>query len=99
MRLHSDRVGDADAMASHASIPAYLLIYFFLVPGTIFCYLTATRARLSTLLRQGLLHFWRFVRITLLTLLVAIIVLGPLVAYFRDGGPTSSTIASSAEPH
>jgi hypothetical protein len=35
-------------------------------------------ARLSTLLHQGLLHFWRFVRITLLTLLALAVILGPL---------------------
>ena len=83
MRLHSDRVGDAGATAGHGSIPAYLLIYFFLVPGTIFCYLTGTHARLGNLLQQGLSHFWRFVRITLLTLLVALIILGPLLALQR----------------
>lgn len=77
-RLHSGNAGEANAMASHGSIVVYLLLYFFLVPGTLFCYVTRTRARLSTLVRHGLLHFWRFVRITLLTLLAALIILGPL---------------------
>jgi hypothetical protein len=63
-----------------AGIPLYFLIYFLLVPGTLFCYLTATPARLGTLLQQGLSHFWRFVRITLVTLIVSAIILGPLIA-------------------
>jgi hypothetical protein len=71
--------GPSDSAAAHYSaIPLYLLIYFFLVPGTLFCYLTKTPARLSTLLHQGLIHFWRFVRITILTLLVSGLILGPL---------------------
>ncbi|HTH53339.1 MAG TPA: hypothetical protein VL495_05280 [Edaphobacter sp.] len=77
-RLHGNHTGEADAMTSHASVVVYLVIYFLLVPGTIFCYLTRSHARLSTLVVQGLLHFWRFVRITLLTLFVALILLGPL---------------------
>jgi hypothetical protein len=68
------------AAASHASIPAYLLVYFLLVPGTLLCYQTSTPARLGTLLQQGLLYFWRFFRITLLTLLVATIILVPFIA-------------------
>jgi hypothetical protein len=65
--------------SSSFSIPLYLAIYFLLVPGTLFCYQTATPARLNTLLQQGLLYFWRFVRITLLTLLVSALILGPLL--------------------
>lgn len=56
----------------------FLVIYFILVPGTLYCYLTYTRARLSTLLRRGLFHFWRFIRITIVTLIAFLIVLGPL---------------------
>jgi hypothetical protein len=78
MRIHGDRAGEANAITSHGSIVAYLLLYFFLVPGTLFCYVTRARARLSTLVRQGMSHFWRFVRITLLTLIVAGVILGPL---------------------
>jgi len=63
---------------NYSSIPLYLLIYFLLVPGTLFCYQTQSPARLSTLLHQGLLHFWRFVRITLLYLIVSALILGPL---------------------
>jgi hypothetical protein len=66
------------AAGNYFSIPLYLLIYFLLVPGTLFCYQTKSPARLSTLLHQGILHFWRFVRITLLTLIVSALILGPL---------------------
>ncbi|NYF90554.1 hypothetical protein RBB79_13175 [Tunturiibacter empetritectus] len=69
----------AGATGSLSSIPLYLLVYFLLVPGTLFCYQTKTPARLSTLLHQGLLHFWRFARITLLTILISALILGPLV--------------------
>jgi hypothetical protein len=69
----------ATTTGSYSSIPLFLLIYFFLVPGTLFCYQTKNPARLSTLLHQGLLHFWRFVRITLLTVIISGLILGPLV--------------------
>jgi hypothetical protein len=58
----------------------YLLIYFFLVPGTLFTYQTAAPARLAILLSIGFQRFWRFVRIALLTLIVSAIILGPLFA-------------------
>jgi hypothetical protein len=64
---------------AYAAIPLYLVIYLVLVPGTIFAYLSDTRARLSTLLQQGLLFFWRFTRIALLTVLVSVVILGPLL--------------------
>jgi hypothetical protein len=67
------------AAGSYSAIPLYFLIYFLLVPGTLFCYQTKSPARLSTLLHQGLLHFWRFIRITLLTLIISGLILGPLV--------------------
>jgi hypothetical protein len=78
LHLHEGPVGDAGAVFGHASIPLYLLVYFLLVPGTLFCYQADVPARLSTLLKQGLLYFWRFVRITILTLLVSALILGPL---------------------
>jgi hypothetical protein len=83
LHLHEGPVGDAGAVSGHASIPVYFLVYFLLVPGTLFCYQTNTPARLGTLLQQGILHFWRFVRITLLTLLVSALILGPL--FFLQG--------------
>ena len=78
LHLHQDAPGQASSITSHASVPLYLLIYFLLVPGTLYCYLTRAHARLSTLIRQGITHFWRFVRITLLTFLAAVFILGPL---------------------
>ena len=78
LHLHEGPVRDAGAALGHASIPLFLIVYFLLVPGTLFCYQTNTPARLSTLFHHGLLFFWRFVRITLLTLLVSALILGPL---------------------
>ena len=78
LHLHEGPVGDSGGIAGHASIPVFLIVYFLLVPGTLYCYQTATPARLGTLLQQGLLYFWRFVRITLLTLIVCGLILGPL---------------------
>jgi hypothetical protein len=69
--------------ATYLSLPIYLLIYFLLVPGTLFCYQTGAPARLSTLLQTGILYFWRFVRITLISLVVFAVVLGPLMALYR----------------
>jgi hypothetical protein len=83
LHLHEGPLGDAGAVTSHASIPLFLIVYFLLVPGTLFCYQTDAPARLGTLLQQGLLYFWRFVRITLLTLLVSALILGPL--FFLQG--------------
>src|ERR1700722_12585644 len=68
--------GNAGAFTSE---PLYLLIYFLLVPGTLFCYQTKSPAKLSTLFHQGLIHFWRFFRITLLTILTSALLLGPLI--------------------
>jgi hypothetical protein len=65
--------------SNYSAIPLYLLVYFLLVPGTLFCYQTKSPARLSTLFQQGLLHFWRFVRITILTVLISGLILGPLI--------------------
>ncbi|MDQ2832217.1 MAG: hypothetical protein M3Y50_00420 [Acidobacteriota bacterium] len=63
---------------SFGSLALFFLVYFLLVPGTLFCYQTASAARLSTLFQQGLLFFWRFVRITVLALLISGLILGPL---------------------
>jgi hypothetical protein len=78
LHLHEGPIGDAGAVIGHASIPLFLIVYFLLIPGTLFCYQTDTPARLGTLLQQGLLYFWRFLRITVLTLLVSSLILGPL---------------------
>ena len=58
----------------------YLLVYFVLVPGTLFCYQTEAPARLSILLSIGFQRFWRFARIAGLTLVAGVVVLGPLLA-------------------
>jgi hypothetical protein len=68
------------ASASVLSTPIYLLLYFLIVPGTLLCYQTDVPARLSTLIQTGLLYFWRFVRITLVSLVVFGVVLGILMA-------------------
>jgi hypothetical protein len=80
MHLHDGPSGDSAFTAAHTGILAYLAIYFLLVPGTLFCYQTSNPARLGTLLQQGLLYFWRFIRITILTLIVGSLILGPLIA-------------------
>jgi hypothetical protein len=78
LHLHEGPVGDAGAASGHASVPLYLIVYFLLVPGTLYCYQTDAPARLGTLLKQGLLYFWRFIRITVLMFLVSAAILGPL---------------------
>ena len=83
LHLHEGPTGDTGTSFGHASIPLFCLIYFLLVPGTLFVYQTDAHARLGTVLHQGLLHFWRFVRITLIALIVCGLVLGPL--YFLQG--------------
>jgi hypothetical protein len=65
--------------SAFAGVPLYLLCYFILVPGTLFCYQAECPARLSTLVSSGLSFFWRFVRITLLTAIVSGAVLVPLM--------------------
>ena len=80
MHLHEGPSGDSAFSAAHAGIFAYLAIYFLLIPGTLFCYQTSYPARLGTLLQQGLLYFWRFIRITILTLIVGGLILGGLGA-------------------
>src|SRR5437899_11394215 len=37
MRVHEGNPGQASAMSSHASVPLYLLLYFLLVPGPLYC--------------------------------------------------------------
>ena len=78
LHLQEGPAENAGTAIGHESIPLYLLLYFLLVPGTLFCYQTGAPARLSTLLHQGLLYFWRFVRITLLMLVISTLVLVPL---------------------
>ena len=63
---------------AYLGLPLYLLGYFILVPGTLFCYRSDAPSRLSILASSGLSYFWRFVRITLLTGIVAAAVMVPL---------------------
>ena len=65
---------------SFGGLIVFAIVSFLLVPGTLFCYAAPAPARLSTLFRAGIEHFWRFVRITLLTLILGGIVLGLLGA-------------------
>ena len=65
---------------SYLGLPLYLIGYFILVPGTLFCFRAGAPPRLSILVSSGIAYFWRFVRITLLTLIVSAIALGPLIA-------------------
>ena len=77
----SYRLGEhapSSGMTSYLGLPVYLLIYFVLVPGTLFSYRSEAPGRLSILFSSGISFFWRFARITLLTLLVSALILGPL---------------------
>ncbi len=80
MRLHDGPNGHSPFTAAHTGILSYLAIYFLLIPGTLFCYQTSNPARLGTLLQQGFFYFWRFVRITILTLIIGGLILGGLIA-------------------
>ena len=70
----------ASGTSSYAGLPVYLAVYFVLVPGALFSYQVGAPGRLSTLLGSGLEFFWRFMRITLLAMIVFAGVLGPLLA-------------------
>jgi hypothetical protein len=63
-------------MSSALAIPIYLAVYFLFVPGTLYAYQTDKYLGLSGLLQRGVQGLLSFVRITLLTLLVAVPVLG-----------------------
>jgi len=78
----TQRLGDHAVPAGNTNylgLPVYFLIYFILVPGALFSYQSEMPARLSILLSTGLSYFWRFVRITLLALLVSAAILLPLL--------------------
>lgn len=66
--------------AIYSGLPIYFFWYFVLVPGALFSYRIGAPQRLAILVSTGLCFFWRFVRITLLTVLVSLLVLGPLFA-------------------
>jgi hypothetical protein len=81
-RIHEGGTGQtitpSSAKIGQVSILFYFLLYFLLIPGTLFCYISRSPARLSTLLQQGVLHFWRFFRITVLAAIAGVFILGPL---------------------
>jgi hypothetical protein len=62
--------------ASALAIPIYLAVFFLFVPGTLYAYQTDRYLGLSGLLQRGVQGLLSFVRITLLTLLIAVPVLG-----------------------
>jgi len=73
--------GPGPAMrSSYFATPFYFVLYFLIVPGTLFCYQTGASATLFTLLQSGFVHFWRFVRITLISLVVTAPILAGLNA-------------------
>ena len=78
MRITDSPAGGA--ISGISGVPLCLFLYFLLVPGTLFCYLTKSPARLSTLIHEGLRHFWPFVRITIVTVIISAIILVPLLA-------------------
>ena len=76
--LHFQDAPGGAPNSNYGAVPLFFILYFLLVPGTLFCYQTAAPARLSTLIHQGLLYFWRFLRITILTLIVSGLIVGLL---------------------
>jgi len=62
--------------ATYFSIPIYFVLYFLLVPGVLVSYQTGSSAQLFPLVQSGFAYFWRFVRLTLVTLAIA----GPILA-------------------
>jgi hypothetical protein len=79
------RIGDgvpSGGSANALGVGIGLAIYFLLMPGALVVYQIEAPAKLSTMLLQGLLYFWRSVRIWLLMAFVSAIVLAPfLIAY------------------
>ena len=63
-------------VTSALSIPVYLLVFFLFVPGTLYAYQTDKYLGLSGLLYKGVQGLLSFARIALLTLVIAIPVLG-----------------------
>ncbi len=61
----------------YLGLPLYFLVYFLLVPGALFCYRAGAPGKLWILFNMGFCFFWRFVRITLLTVVVSGILLAP----------------------
>jgi hypothetical protein len=77
-RLSAD--APSSGSTNYLGLPVYLLCYFVLVPGTLFCYQSAAPSRLPILVSSGIAYFWRFARITILTAIASILILAPLLA-------------------
>jgi len=67
-------------LSSNFTAPVFVLFYFLIVPGTLLCYQSGARPRLATLFHTGFTYFWRFIRITLVNLIISGIILGGLIA-------------------
>ena len=69
----------ANGASAYLGLPLYFCVYFLLVPGILYCQFAAAPARLGILLSAGTRFFWRFVRLTLLTLIAGTIILAPVL--------------------
>jgi hypothetical protein len=67
-------------LSSNFTAPVFVVLYFLIVPGTLLCYQSGARPRLATLFHTGFTYFWRFIRITLVNLVISGIILGGLTA-------------------
>jgi hypothetical protein len=66
--------------SSNFTAPVFVILYFLIVPGILFCYQTGARPRLATLFHTGFTYFWRFIRITLVNLVISGLIIGGLTA-------------------
>jgi hypothetical protein len=67
-------------LTSYFSTPIFLALYFLIVPGTLSCYQTGASSQIFPLFEAGFAHFWRFVRIMLVSLVISGPILGGLFA-------------------
>jgi hypothetical protein len=70
----------ADTLSSNFTAPVFVVLYFLIVPGTLLCYQSGARPRLAMLFHTGFTYFWRFIRITLVNLVISGLILGGLMA-------------------
>jgi len=76
--LHRISYNAPDPGSAYLGQPLYLLCFFILVPGTLFCYHAQAPSHLRILASSGISFFWRFVRITVLAAFVSLAILAPL---------------------
>jgi len=67
-------------VSSNFTAPVFVVLYFLIVPGTLLCYQSGARPRLAMLFHAGFTYFWRFIRITLVNLVISGLILGGLMA-------------------